>query len=392
MTRQSIREYAEALRERYLGASRAQKQVLLDTFCVTTGYHRKAAIRLLRRPRPKTGKRRGRPPRYGLAVVQALTCVWEASGRLCAKRLAPFLPDLVAALERHGELSVSAATRSQLVGLSAATIDRLLRPVRQAMRRRPFSQRRAASGVQAQVPLRTFADWRGAAPGAVQADLVLHCGDTTEGFYLATLLAVDVATGWTECEAVWGKGQQRVAAAVHHVRQRLPVALRALHTDNGGEFLNAVLYPYCQRTGIRFTRGRPYRKNDQAYAEQKNGLVVRRLVGYDRYASRAAHAALQRLYALVRLDVNLFQPVRKLIGKERVGARVTKRYDTARTPYQRLRAAQVLDAEQQASLERLYVRLNPVRLRAEIDAALAALWKLAERPARGRSAKDKACG
>lgn len=215
-------------------------------------------------------------------MVDALRQVWEASDRLCAKRLAPFLPDLVAVLERQGELTLTAEVRAQMVRRSAATIDRHLRPYRCQGRPRPHTQTRASSALRAQVPVRTFGEWGDARPGALQADLVAHGGESTEGFYLSTLLAVDVATGWTECEAVWGKGQQRVGSAVHHLRQRLPIPLQELHTDNGGEFLNAVLSPYCQRAGIRLTRGRPSKKNDQAYAEQKNWVVVRRLVGYDR--------------------------------------------------------------------------------------------------------------
>lgn len=392
MTRGSIAEYAAAVRERYLAASKAQKGVILSEFCQTTGYHRKAAIRLLGRPRRPGRERRGRQRQYRLAVVPALTRVWEVGDRLCGKRLAPFLPQLVEALERHGELVVPADVRGQLVGLSAATIDRLLQPVRRAGRQRPLTQTRAAAALTAQVPIRTFGEWRDVAPGSVQADLVVHCGDSTEGFYLTTLVVTDVATGWTECQAVWGKGQQRVGTALHHVRQRLPVALRELHTDNGGEFLNTLLGPWCRREGIRCTRGRPYRKNDQAYVEQKNWSTVRRPVGYDRYTSKAAYAQLQRVYDLLRLDVNFFQPVRKLIGKARVGAKVIKRYDTAQTPYQRLRASGVLEEEQRQALERLYRSVNPVRLRAEIDAALEVLWKLADRGRAGGTDEHAAWG
>lgn len=392
MTRTSIHEYAAAVRGRYLAARRGERTKLLDEFCRTTGYHRKAAIRLLRQGGRAPTRRRGRPRQYGPALADALRRVWEASDRLCGKRLAPFLCEFVTVLERQRELTLSGEVRAQLVQLSAASIDRLLRPCRQPGRSRPYTQTGASAALKAQVPIRTFGEWAGVAPGAVQADLVAHCGESTEGFYLTTLTTVDVATGWTECAPVWGKGQQQVRGAVHRVRQRLPVALREMHTDNGGEFLNAVLYPYCQREGIQFTRGRPYKKNDQAYAEQKNWSAVRRLVGYDRYVSRPAYAQLERLYALRRRYGNFFQPLRKLVGKERVGAKVIKRYDMARTPYQRLLQAGVLNAAQRASLERLYRSLNPVRLRAEIDAALETLWKLAERPARVRSAKDEACG
>ncbi|HEX2184441.1 MAG TPA: ISNCY family transposase, partial [Chloroflexota bacterium] len=235
MTRGSIREYAAAVRERYQAAGKCEQGRILDEFCRTTGYHRKAAIRLLNRPPTRPERRRGPPPRYGPAVAHALYQVWEAADRLCAKRLAPFLPELVAQLERHGELTLAPPVRARLLALSPATIDRLLRPLRTQGYRQPRTASRALTALQAQVPVRTWGEWAGVAPGALQADLVSHCGESTAGFYLTTLVAVDVATGWSELEAIWGKGQQRVGSGVHHLRQRLPFPLRELHTDNGGE-------------------------------------------------------------------------------------------------------------------------------------------------------------
>jgi transposase InsO family protein len=304
--------------------------------------------------------------------------VWEASDHLCSKRLVSFLPDLLAVLEHHKEVHLEPAVREQLLTLSAATIDRLLQAVRPRPRRRPYTQGTAASSLKAQIPIRTFTDWADTAPGAVQADLVAHCGDSTEGFYLTTLNVVDVATGWTECVSVWGKGQQRVGTAVHQVRQSLPFALRELHTDNGSEFLNAVVYPWCRNEGIRLTRGRPYKKNDQAHVEQRNWSVIRRLVGYDRYATKAALSAFEQLYRLLRLYVNYFQPLRKLVSKERVGSKVMKRYDAAQTPYRRVLRTGILTVDQAQRLDQEYHRLNPVRLRLQIDEALAVLWPLAE--------------
>ena len=379
MRPRSVREYAEALRERYRRAGKGEKGRLLDEFCEVTGYHRKSAVRLLgRRTGEGAAPRRGRPRQCGPAVVAVLGQVWEASDRMGAKRLAAFLPEFVGSLERHGALQVEPAVREQLLGLSAATIDRLLRPLRPRGLRRPWTSTRAAAAIQRQVPVRTFGEWAEVRAGSLQADLVAHCGETTAGVYVNTLLGIDVATGWTECEAVWGKTQQRVGTAVHHVRQRLPFPLRELHTDNGSEFLNHTLYPWCQREGIRFTRGRPYRKNDQAYAEQRNGWVVRRLVGYQRFASQAALQQLQAVYAAVRLWVNFFQPMSKLQSKERVGAKVRKRYDAPRTPYKRLLAAGVLSDDQRQALDREYQRLNPLQVRAELERALQRLWRLAE--------------
>lgn len=213
---------------------------------------------------------------------------------------------------------------------------------------------------------------------------MVHCGESTAGFYLTSLVAVDVATGWTECQALWGKGYHRVGSAIHHVRQRLPMPLRELPTDNGGEFLNHLLVPWCQREHIRFTRGRPHRKNDQAYAEQKVWALVRRLIGYDRSTSHAALAQLNALSQVLRLSWTFFQPLRKLPAKVRRGARVIKRYDRAQTPYQRLLASGVLSEAQQQALAAMYRALNPVALRAQIHEALRRVWQLADRP-RGES-------
>src|SRR5579883_1303828 len=194
-------------------------------------------------PAPSAAAAPGRPPRYGPEVATLLHQVWEASDYLCGKRLAPFLPSLVDALERHGALQVPATLRPTLLRLSPATIDRLLRPHRRRPPRGLATPGPGHPALAAQVPLRTFSDGQDVQPGALQADLVAHCGESTAGFYLTSLVAVDVATGWTECQALWGKGYHRVGSAIHHVRQRLPMPLREFHTDNGGEFLTHLLIP-----------------------------------------------------------------------------------------------------------------------------------------------------
>ena len=376
----SVYEYAASLRPRYRLASRRDKSRLLDEFCRITTRHRKVAIALLRH-RPKRARRRaGRPSRYPRTLRPTLEQVWELSDHLCSKRLAPFLPALLGALERHDEVQLSPAQRTALLQISPATIDRLLRPVRRLHRRHGLATTSSSlAALRTQVPLRTFTEWVNVPPGHLQADLLAHCGETTHGFYLTSLLAVDVATGWTELEAVWGKGHSRVGVAVRAVRRALPVPLLSLHTDNGGEFLNHVLVPWCREQGITITRGRPHRKNDQAYVEQKNGAVLRRFIGYHRYSSRAALEALTAVHARLRPYVNFFHPVRKLLSKARHGARVLKRYDRAQTPYQRLLASGVLTPEHSAALTAEYQRLNPVQLRTELQTRLDALWILADR-------------
>jgi hypothetical protein len=383
MTRGSIREYVEAIRDRYLAASKVEKGTILDEFTRVTGRHRKAAIRLIRHSNRRGGtKKHGRPRRYGAAVAGALKVAWEATDRLCSKRLQPFLPELIAVLRRHGEGSIPAEVAAHLCQISPATIDRLLRPWRQGGGRRPLSTTRPGSLLKSAIPIRTFADWQENRAGFLEVDLVAHCGESVEGFYLTTLSAVDVASGWSECTGVWGKGQVRVRAAVHKVRQRLPFPLLGLDSDTGSEFINHHLYAYCCSEGITFTRSRSYKKNDSCYVEQKNWSVVRRLIGYDRYKSRAALEALNRVYDLLRLYVNFFQPTMKLVHKTRHGAKVHKIYDTAQTPYQRLLRSGVLAEAKQQALAATYHGLNPVLLLRQINERLESLWDLAERSAK----------
>ena len=207
-----------------------------------------------------------------------------------------------------------------------------------------------------------------------------HCGDSVEGFYINTLCAVDVASGWTECLPVWGKGQVRVRSAVHRMRQRLPFDLLGVDSDNGSEFINMCFNTYCHQEKIDFTRSRSYKKNDSCYVEQKNGNVVRRLVGYDRYASKAAYERLDRLYYIVRLYMNFFQPSMKLWSKTRYGAKVHKIYERAQTPYQRLLQSELLSQSQYQELAAIYNGLNPVFLLKQLNGTLEQLWRLAQRP------------
>jgi len=263
VTRASLREYAAVQRERYQQASRRDKHRLLDEMVAVTGMHRKAAIRLLRRPpgaeaaRPRSG----RPRRYGTEVAAVAEVLWQASGRIGAHRLHPFVPELLDRLLQCGELSVAPALDKLVRQASRPTLARLLEGARAQYPRRGASTTHPSSWLKQQIPIRTFADWDDARPGFCQVDLVAHCGSSTKGFYLHTLCAVDVATSWVELQALWGKGHYRVAAGVQAVRERLPVALVGLDSDNGSEFINRVLYYYCWRAGITFTRGRAWKKN-----------------------------------------------------------------------------------------------------------------------------------
>ena len=310
MTRASVREYAARQRERYQQATRTQKHELLNEIVAVTRMHRKAVIRLLRRP-PRLAPppaRAGRPRLYGPEVVAAAEILWQASGRIGAHRLHPFVPELLDRLLRWDEVRLAPAVDKLVRQASRPTLARLLAPARAHYPRRGASTTQPSTWLKHQIPIRTFTDWDDAAPGYCEIDLVAHCASSTRGFYLCTLCAVDIATSWVELQAVWGKGQHRVTAAVHELRRRLPVPLRGIDSDNGSEFINQTLYGYCSREGIVFTRSRAWKKNDSAHVEQKNGAVVRHLIGYDRFASKAAYAQLARVYDLARLHVNSSNP------------------------------------------------------------------------------------
>jgi hypothetical protein len=241
--------------------------VLLEAFIATTGYVRKYARWLLNHAE-EVQQTHGRSQlrQYGPEVQHTLFLAWHAANRICAKRLIPFLPTLVEALERHEHLHLPQECRRQLLSMSAATADRLLRSQR-TLGQRGLSTTRAGTLLKQQIPIRTFEEWNETQPGFLEADLVAHCGTTIEGGYLYTLTLTDVATGWTECLALLYRSQETVLAAIQQGRTLFPFPILGIDTDNGGEFINEVLIAYCEQAHISFTRGRPYLKNDQCFVE-----------------------------------------------------------------------------------------------------------------------------
>ena len=379
VTRRSIREYADAVRNRYQKSRKEEKTRILDEFSKATGLHRKAAIRLLNRVnKPKVNKKPGRPRKYSSEVVMVLKTCWEAGDRLCSKRLHPFLPEMVRVLKENGEIKMTSEVEPQIYKMSPATIDRALHPFRQRGGRRSFSTTRPGSLLKSAIPIRTFTEWEENRPGYLEVDTVAHCGESVDGFYLNTLMAVDVASGWTEGSGVWGKSQERVGSAIHGIRRRFPFPIQGLDSDNGSEFINERLFNYCRRERLTFTRSRSYKKNDNCYVEQKNGNIIRRIIGYERYSSRQALGILNQIYYLLHLYTNFFQPVMKLVSKSRHGARVFKVYDTAQTPYQRVLKSGILTETKQVELAATYSRLNPVTLKKQINQSLEHLWTLKE--------------
>jgi hypothetical protein len=378
MSQRSKRELWETIQPRYLKASKADKHKILDEFIASSGYHRKYAIRILRHGYPRgQHKRKGKKPIYCGEVVVALEQIWEIYGRICSKRLHPFLPEGIKILERCGEISLSAETKQLLLRMSRATIDRCLRPVRSRLSH-GLSTTKPGTLLKKAITVRTFADWDENKPGFMEIDLVAHCGMSTEGQYLNTLTCTDICTGWTEPIALRRRSQQTVRDALHAMRPQLPFTLPGIDSDNGSEFINELLYHYCVEEHITFTRSRPYQKNDQAYVEQKNWSVVRHTVGYDRLESDAEFELLTSIYADLRLYINFFQPVLKLVFKDRVDGKFIKAYDQASTPYQRIMHRKDIPPQSKARFTHLYVRLNPVALRNSIDRKVDELWELSK--------------
>ena len=379
---QATREYLVRMRERYERAGREAKGGLLDEVCELTGYHRKAVIRLLRRPAAGGPcRRRGRRVTYGPEVVRALRAIWTAAGYPWSVRLTALLPMWLPWARRR--LRLTPATERALRQISARQIDRRLRPYKQELRTRMYGRTKPGTLLKHHIPIQTER-WNVTSPGFTEIDLVSHSGDCASGEFLHSLNVTDIHTTWVETQAVLGKSQERVREALETIRGALPFALRGIDSDNGSEFINDHLYRYCQAGGIQFTRGRPYKKDDNAHIEQKNWTHVRKVVGYDRYDSPAALAALNALYADLRLLQNLWLPSVKLVKKTRVGSRLRRVYGPPQTPLDRVRACPTADPVKVAALTRLHATLDPFALAARIEQQLDRLYAHANHRRGGR--------
>jgi hypothetical protein len=351
---------------------------LLDEICEVTGYHRKAAIRLMRRRGGGMRGRaaRGRPVRYGSGVVVALRRIWTAAGYPWSVRLRALLPMWLPWAMRRWKLSSEVVEK--LGAMSPRQMDRCLKEFKSEIRRRQYGRTKPGTLLKHQVPLRVDR-WKVSVPGFTEIDLVAHSGDRADGEFIHSLNLTDIHTTWVETCAVVGKSQRHVQAALERLRQALPFRLRGIDSDNGSEFINHHLYGYCQEQEIQFTRGRPYKKDDNAHIEQKNWTHVRKLMGYERYDSSAAWAAMNALYDDLRLLQNLFMPSVKLIEKCRVGSRIRRRYDVPRTPLERLAQCADVDAAKLAQLLKLREELDPLALAKRIDDSLVRVHRLANR-------------
>jgi hypothetical protein len=372
------RKYLKLVAPRYVKARRAERSKLLTEMREVTGLHRKSLLRLMHMPSLERAprRRRFRRRRYGGTVAEVVQVVWESLDYVCAERLTPALLPTARQLAQWEELVLTPEVEAALRTISRATVQRLLQHFQQDTPKLPRRKPQPPNRLLRDVPMERLW-WATSTPGSFEADLVHHCGPVAAGDYIHSLQLVDIATGWSERVAVFGRSQAAMVEAFGRVRARLPFSINHLHPDNGSEFFNDHLIRYFgeEITGLRLSRSRPYRKNDNRFVEQKNATLVRAYTGYERLDSRRQCAALDNLYDLLWVYNNLFQPVLHLVGKEVVDGKLHRKWDQAQTPYQRLLASGVLSPKQEVRLASLYTGTNPRQLRKAIYQAVEQLWE-----------------
>jgi hypothetical protein len=381
LTAKERRSATKVTAARYQKATKKLKGIILEEFAALTGYDRCYAAYLLRTHGKKmyvggntilvadVGTKATKPRNrvYDTLVFTALLNIWLIMDCICGKRLAPMLKELVPLLQKHREITIDAATKGKLLTISAAPIDRLLKAERKKQQLKSRSHTKPGTLLKHQIAIRTFAQWDEKRPGFVEIDLVGHDGGDPSGDFAQTLNVTDIATGWTEAQAVKNKAQRWVFEAITDMRVRFPFDILGIDSDNGAEFINNHLYRYCKEEKITFTRARSSRKNDNCFIEQKNYSVVRRAVGYMRHDTQLELEILNELYGFLRLYSNFFQPGMKLLEKTRIGSKVKKKYDEAQTPYQRVLASPDIPKENKKQLRSQYRKLNPAELKRKIE-------------------------
>lgn len=381
--------YLKIQRVRYQRGNRALKKQLLDEFCRTHGYHRKAAARLLRQLPigDVEPKKRGRKKRYEPDLVIApLKTLWLASDQMCGKRLKEAIPLWLPYYEAHHGV-LSATVWAQLQSMSAATIDRLLKSTKVKVGK-GLSGTKPGSLLRHQIPISTN-QWSTTEVGFVEADTVAHCGSSLAGSFIWSITLTDIVSGWTEMRATWNKGAEGVLAGIQAIESELPFPLKGFDCDNGSEFLNWHLIRYFTDRGssqnVQFTRSRPYKKEDNAHVEQKNWTHVRQLFGYHRLDNPDLVNLMNQLYANeVSLLFNFFYPCIKLLDKQRIQSKIIKKYDQPKTPYQRLIASNCLTSEQKLALQARFEQLDPFELQSSIQNKLKLIFRRVTISARQR--------
>lgn len=393
LTMAERKKITKIMAQRYQKANKKEKGRILDEIVALVGYNRCYASWVLRNYGRKVlvydnGKRtifigernlpkkRSKRKIYDENVLVALKKIWAILDFPCSKRLVDYMKDIIAVLERHNEIKLDKETREKLNKISARTIDRLLKHEREKWQIKGKKRTKPGSLLKSQIPIRTFSEWDEKRPGFIEMDLVSHDGGDGKGIYAQTLDATDILTGWTETICVENKSQIKVFEGLNKIMKQFPFPILGIDSDNGSEFINSHLTRYCQENRITFTRTRPYRKNDNCYVEQKNWHIVRKTVGYWRYETEKEVEIINKIYKILRLYTNFFQVQMKLIEKKRLGSKVIKRYDKAKTPYKRIMECPEINEEIKRKLTEQYKSLNPVELKREIVKLQELLYKI----------------
>jgi hypothetical protein len=370
-------EYLKAIYPRYHKASKTLRHHILNEFCQICGYNRKYAIRLLnssppQRPHPHQRKRR---VTYGHQVISLLTAIWETAGYPCSQRLKALLPLWLPWAEKHFPLSAN--LQRQLLRISPATMDRRLKPKKRVLKNRLYGRTKPGTLLKHHIPIKTDS-WDVTTPGFTEVDLVSHSGNAADGEFVYSLNMTDIHSTWVESRAVMGKGQTAVLRAMQDIDKVLPFKLVGIDSDNGSEFINYHLKAFCDQRKIQFTRGRPYKKDDNAHVEQKNWTHVRKIFGYLRYDSPEALRLMNDLYRHeLSLLQNLFLPSVKLIRKVRVGSKLRRLYDKPRTPLERIAVCPGADPTKIAALTKLTDATDPFELATTIERKLDRIYQMA---------------
>jgi integrase-like protein len=379
MSRKSKWDYLKAIFFRYQKASKPLRSRILDEFCQVCGYNRKYAIRLLSGPAPqKTNTNpKTRRPTYGANMISALAAIWEAAGFPCSARIKALLPLwLPWAVKR---LALSAQTQKQLLSISPATIDRRLKPKKRQLKKRLYGRTKPGTLLKHHIPIKTDS-WNVKTPGFTETDLVSHSGNSASGEFIHSLNVTDIHSTWVETRAVMGKSQIGVLDAMKDIQQSLPFKLLGIDSDNGSEFINYHLKTFCDQNKIQFTRGRPYKKDDNAHIEQKNWTHVRKIFGYERYDSKQAVEAMNDLYRNeLRILQNLFLPSMKLLEKTPIGSKLKRRYDKPKTPLERLLNCPQANPVKIQELKTLRDRIDPFALAKRMEQKLERIYLMANR-------------
>ena len=377
MGRKEKAAYLDAIRKRYQKAKRREKKAILDEFCAVCRYNRKYAIRLLGKQKKKLKAKRGRKPVYAdPRFLKVLQSIWKAADFMCSRRLLVVIPIWLPFYEQSVE-PLDADVRSRLLAVSRATLDRVLKPLRVRCRK-GLCGTKPGSMLRNQIPIRTD-NWDITRPGFMEADTVAHCGTSLAGEFVWSLIMTDIHTAWTEGRAVWNKGSQGVIEQVKDIERHIPFVLRGFDCDNGSEFLNYHLERYfaVRKDPVKFTRSRPYKKNDNAHVEQKNWAQARHLLGYDRIENPDTLPLINDLYANEwSLYQNHFCPSLKLKSKIRIGSRYRKTYASPKTPYQRILESPDISSDVKQTLKLTHGSLNPFQLKKTIERKLNAIFKL----------------